>query len=109
MDIYDELGVRKIINGSATLTALGGSIMPAEVLRAMAEAAQYFVSIDELQEKAGQKIAEWTHNEAAYVTCGAAAGIVLSTAACMAGANPDLRSRLPDDTAGMKNEVIVHQ
>jgi hypothetical protein len=28
MDIYDQLGVRKIINGSATLTMLGGSLMP---------------------------------------------------------------------------------
>ena len=38
MDIYDELGVRKVINGSATLTMLGGSLMPPEVLAAMAEA-----------------------------------------------------------------------
>jgi len=29
MDIYDKLGVRKVINGYATLTSLGGSIMPA--------------------------------------------------------------------------------
>ena len=108
MDIYDQLGVRKIINGSATLTALGGSLMPPEVLAAMAEAARFFVSIDELQEKAGQKIAEWTHNEAAYVSCGAAAGMVLSTAACIAGLDADKRARLPY-TEGMKNEVIVHK
>jgi L-seryl-tRNA(Ser) seleniumtransferase len=109
MDIYDELGVRKVINGLATVTVLGGSLMPPPVLAAMAEAAQHFVEIDELQAKAGQRIAGWTHNEAAYITCGAAAGIVLSTAACMAGTDPDLRSRLPDDTAGMRNEVIVHR
>ena len=109
MDIYDELGVRKIINGLATVTVLGGSLMPPEVLAAMAEAAQHFVEIDELQAQVGQRIAEWTHNEAAYVTCGAAAGIVLSTAACMAGADPDRRNRLPDDTDGMRNEVIVHK
>jgi L-seryl-tRNA(Ser) seleniumtransferase len=108
MDIYDELGVRKVINGLATVTVLGGSLMPPVVVAAMAEAAQHFVEIDELQAKAGQRIAEWTHNEAAYVTCGAAAGIVLCTAACMAGTDPDLRGRLPDDTAGMKNEVLVH-
>jgi len=109
MDIYDGLGVRKVINGLATVTVLGGSLMPPEVTAAMAEAAGHFVEIDELQAKAGQRIAEWTHNEAAYVTCGAAAGIVLSTAACMAGTDPDLRGRLPDDTSGMKNEVIVHK
>ena len=92
MDIYDELGVRKVINGYATLTLLGGSIMPLEVSAAMAEAAQHFVDIDELQEKAGAKIAEWTQNEAAYVSCGASAGLVLSTAACITGLDADKRS-----------------
>ncbi len=108
MDIYDELGVRKIINGSATLTMLGGSLMPSEVLAAMADAAGHFVDIDELQEKVGKRIAEWTHNEAAYVSCGAAAGLVLSTAACIAGTDPEKQARLPY-TNGMKNEIIVHR
>lgn len=114
MDIYDELGVRKVINGSATLTALGGSTMPPEVLAAMAEAAQHFVDMDELQRKVGEKIARLTRNEAAYVSCGAAAGLVLSTAACMAGQDPEKRARLPDTARigpirGMKNEAIVHK
>ena len=108
MDIYDELGVKKVINGLATVTVLGGSIMPPEVLAAMTEASRYFVEIDDFQAKAGRRIAEWTHNEAAYVSCGAAAGIVLSTAACIAGTDPEKRGRLPD-TEGMANEVIVHQ
>jgi uncharacterized pyridoxal phosphate-dependent enzyme len=108
VDLYDELGVRKIINGNATLTSLGGSLMPAEVLAAMAEAARHFVDLDELQEKAGQKIAGWTHNEAAYVSCGAAAGLVLSTAACLTGLDPEKRARLPD-TSSMPNEVILHR
>jgi uncharacterized pyridoxal phosphate-dependent enzyme len=108
MDIYDKLGVRKVINGSATLTMLGGSLMPPQVLAAMAEASRHFVNIDELQEKVGQKIAEWTHNEAAYISCGAAAGLVLSTAACIAGLDPEKRNRLPY-TEGMKNEIIVHR
>jgi D-glucosaminate-6-phosphate ammonia-lyase len=107
MDIYDELGVRKIVNGSATLTMLGGSVMPPEVLVAMTQASQYFVDIDDLQAKAGQKIAEWTHNEAAYISCGAAAGMVLGTAACITGLDPEKRARLPH-TDGMKNEIIVH-
>ncbi len=108
MDIYDSLGVRKIINGNATLTMLGGSRIPPEVLQAMNEAARHFVNLDELQEKAGRRIAEWTRNEAAYVSCGAAAGMVLAAAACMAGLDPALRERLPD-TSGMKNEIILHQ
>ncbi len=108
MDIYDRLGVKKIINGYATLTRLGGSLMPPEVLAAMAEAAQHFVDIDELQDKVGRQIAEWTHNEAAYVSSGAAAGLALSTAACITGLDPDRRDRLPY-TDGLKNEVLVHR
>jgi L-seryl-tRNA(Ser) seleniumtransferase len=56
----------------------------------------------------GEKIAEWTHNEAAYISCGAAAGIVLSTAACITGLDPEKRERLPF-TDGMKNEIIAHR
>jgi D-glucosaminate-6-phosphate ammonia-lyase len=108
MDIYESLGVRKIINGSATLTMLGGSIMPREVMDAMAEASRHFIDMDQLQEKAGKRIAEWTRNEAGYISSGAAAGLVLSTAACIAGKDPALRERLPY-CEGMKNEIIVHR
>jgi uncharacterized pyridoxal phosphate-dependent enzyme len=108
MDIYERLGVTKVINGAATLTRLGGSLMPPVVLAAMAQAAQHFIDIDELQSKVGAKIAEWTQNEAAYVSCGAAAGLVLSTAACIAGLDDDKRARLPY-TDGMKNQIIVHK
>jgi uncharacterized pyridoxal phosphate-dependent enzyme len=107
-DIYDELGVTKVINGAATLTKLGGSLIPPEVMAAMAEASQHFVDIDELHEKVGLRIAKWTHNEAAYVTCGAAAGLALSTAACITGLDPDKRAQLPY-TDDLPNEVIVHK
>lgn len=108
MGIYDELGIRRIINGSATLTALGGSIMPPEVVQAMVEASQAFVDIHELQRRVGEEIARLTNNEAAYVTCGCAAALVLSTAACVAGADAEKRERLPR-TEGMRDEVIVHR
>ena len=108
MDIYDELGVTKIINGAATLTMYGGSVMPPVVLDAMAQASRHFVEIDELQRKVGEKIAEWTHNEAAYVSCGCAAGLVLSTAACIAGMDADKRAMLPYSD-GLRNEIIVHK
>lgn len=108
MDIYDELGVKKVINGIATVTVLGGSIMPPEVVLAMVEASRNFVSIDDLQKKAGEKIAEWTKNESAFICCGAAAGLALSTAACITGMDHAKCSRLPF-TDGMKNEVIIHK
>jgi len=108
MKIYEEHEIRKVINGNATLTRLGGSLMPRVVLDAMVEAAQAFVDIVQLQEKVGQEIARLTRNEAAYVSCGAAAGLVLSTAACITGLDSEKRERLPH-LDGMKNEVIVHK
>jgi L-seryl-tRNA(Ser) seleniumtransferase len=108
MSIYDELGIRPLINASATLTRLGGSIMPPEVVQAMADAAKHFVNLDELQRAVGERLAELTQNEAAYVSTGAAAGIVLATAACIAGTDPKAIQQLPDLT-GLKNEVIIHK
>lgn len=82
MDFYQSLGVTKRINAAACYTALGGSLMSDEVLAAMNEAAGSFISLHELQEKAGEKIARLTKNEGAFITTGAAAGIVLSILAC---------------------------
>ncbi|MBM3703567.1 MAG: aminotransferase class V-fold PLP-dependent enzyme [Actinobacteria bacterium] len=82
MSIYDSLGIKTRINAAACYTALGGSIMPVEVVAAMSDAAKSFISLHELQEKAGARIAQLTKNEGAFITTGAAAGIVLSILAC---------------------------
>lgn len=82
MDFYQSLGVTKRINAAACYTALGGSIMSDQVLAAMNDAAKSFISLHELQQKAGEKIAKLTKNEGAFITTGAAAGIVLSILAC---------------------------
>ncbi|MBI4531110.1 MAG: aminotransferase class V-fold PLP-dependent enzyme [Candidatus Latescibacteria bacterium] len=107
MTIYEKLGVRTCINGRATLTSHGGSVMPPEVLRAMVESADAFVDLMELQRKVGERIASLTKNEGAYVCAGASAGLFITAAACMAGMDPDKRNRLPD-AKGMNNEIIVH-
>lgn len=108
MSVYQELGVTEVINAAATLTRLGGSRMAPAVLEAMNEAAASFVHIDELQARAGAVIAEITGAEAGYVTCGAAAGLTLGTAACLAGMDVSKMDRLPD-TTGMKREVVVQK
>jgi L-seryl-tRNA(Ser) seleniumtransferase len=108
MNIYETLGIRPVINAQATLTRLGGSLMPPEVLAAMADAARSFISLDELQLRVGDRIAELTQNEAAYVSSGAAAGLLLATAACITGLDPDLIFTFPD-LDRLKNEVIVHK
>jgi L-seryl-tRNA(Ser) seleniumtransferase len=77
------LGLRPVINANATVTVLGGSLMPAPVVTAMNEAAAQFVDLPELNLRVGERLAELTDNEAAYVTSGAAAAITLTVAACI--------------------------
>ena len=108
MSIYEDLGLKPVINASATLTRLGGSLMPGPAVAAMARAAESFIDLTELQALAGARIAELTQNEACYISSGAAGGITLSVAACMTGTNPAAIAQLPD-TTGLKNEVIVHR
>lgn len=108
-NIYKKIGIKTIINASDTYTIIGGSRMDPNVLKAMAEAAGYFVNIDHLQKKIGEKIAHLTKNEAAYVTSGAGAGLVLSSAACMTYKNPEFINLLPDTTEFPKNEFIMFE
>lgn len=108
MGIYEDLGVRRVINASGTLTRVGGSRMSGAVLEAMAEAASSFVYIDELQDRAGSLIASVTGAEAGYVTGGAASAVLLGTAACVAGLDVARMALLPD-TTGMRDEVIVQR
>jgi len=107
-DVYKELGLRPLINAAGTYTALGGSLMPPEVVAAMTAAARQFVSLPELQQAAGKQIAALLGCEACLVTAGAASALTLATAACVAGKDP-AKIRLLPDTTGMKNEVVIQK
>ncbi len=104
--IYHRLGVPTVINAHTTATRLSGGIMRPEVAEAMREATQWTVDMATLESRASELIAGYTGAEAGYVTAGAAAGLLLGTAACVTGLDPSRMNRLPD-TRGMKNEVIV--
>jgi L-seryl-tRNA(Ser) seleniumtransferase len=110
-DVYDALGVKKVINAAAPLTVLGGSIMPPPVVAAMSAAAHTFVDLPMLQRTVGDRIAELTKNEDCVVSCGAAAGITLAVAACIAGEDPELIGSFPwlSESNAVRNEVIVHR
>ena len=107
VSIYEELGIKPIINAAATLTRLGGSRMPDEVLVAMRDAAASFVDLPKLQERIGDRIAQLTQNEAAFVSSGAAGGIVLAVATLMAAPNLPEPMAFPMLTGISKSEVIV--
>ena len=84
LGVYDKLGVKKIVNGAGTITRYGGTLMPPEVVEAMAEAARSYVDVDELYLKAGEIVAKHTHAEGGLVTTGCAASLMLGTAAAIA-------------------------
>lgn len=106
--IYERLGVRTRINAKGTYTFLTGSLMPPEISRAMEEAAQHFVWLPELHEAVGKKLAEMLGVEAAMVTSGAAGAIMLATAACIAGKDPERIKQIPDLT-GLKSEAVIQK
>jgi uncharacterized pyridoxal phosphate-dependent enzyme len=106
--IYRRLGVEPIVNGRSTFTILGGSLMPPEVLEAMRQAAACFVDLTELQEAVGGRLAELTRNEAAFVSGGAAAGLFLSAAACMARGTDDGVLRL-EDRDRYPRDFVIHR
>src|SRR5437764_7607024 len=87
-NIYERLGVRTRINAKGTYTYLTGSLLPPEAARAMEEAAQHYVVIDELQRAVGERIAKLLGVEAACVPSGAAGALTLGAAACVAGSDP---------------------
>jgi L-seryl-tRNA(Ser) seleniumtransferase len=103
---YDRIGVRTFINCCGTRTIHGGTLMLPAVKRAMEAASNHFVNIDELMEGVGRRLAELTGAEWGIVTSGAAAALCHATAACVAGADPEMILRLPD-TAGLKNRVVM--
>jgi D-glucosaminate-6-phosphate ammonia-lyase len=106
MSVYEAFGVQPIINASGPSTRLSGAIMDPAVAQAMAEASQSCIDIAQLQAAASGIIARHTGAEAGYVTSGAAAGLLLGTAACVTGLDPTKMNRLPD-TSGMKSRVIM--
>lgn len=107
MTIYEDLGVPTVVNAATTFTALGGSLMPDTVLDAMRSAAGGFVDMHDLHVAAGRRLAELTRNEAAYVTSGCGAGMVLGVLAARNGGDPGVLRGLPG-REDAPYEVVMH-
>ena len=103
------LGLRPVINAAATLTRLGGSLVAPGVVEAMAAGSRHFVDLPALQRVVGERIAQLTNNEAAYISSGAAGGIVVSVAACLAGTDPGRIANFPSLHGFARTEVIIQR
>lgn len=106
--VFVHLGVKPVINCCGVYTDFGGSRLSPTVWAAMQEMNQDYAALPEMLEKTGQRIAGLLDADAALVTPGAAAAIMLGTAACMAGMDGAISARLPDVT-GARHEVIVQK
>lgn len=104
--IYDEFGVRRVINGVGTRTQVSGARLRPGVAAAMERAADAHVYMADLQAAASDVIAEATGAEAGYVTPGAAAGMQMAAAACLAGNDFAKMAKLPD-TSTMPNKIVI--
>ncbi len=95
LDVYGMLGIKRIINAAGTITTLGGSLMPPDVVAAWTAASKSFINLIELQDRIGDRIAELLDVEAALVTTGAAGGILVGTAAAVTWKDHSLIAKLP--------------
>jgi D-glucosaminate-6-phosphate ammonia-lyase len=106
MSIFKQWGLRQVMNASGKMTALGATAVVPEVAAALAAGASEYVVMDELLAAAGERIARATGAEFAVPTIGAAAGIAIAVAACVAGKDLAAIEALPD-SSGRPNEVIL--
>jgi L-seryl-tRNA(Ser) seleniumtransferase/D-glucosaminate-6-phosphate ammonia-lyase len=108
MNVYEKLGLPRVINASGKMTALGVSTISEEVAQQMNEAAMSYVNIEALYEKAGKEVAKYTGAEDACITSSAAAGIAISVAASITGEDLSKIEKLPIST-GMRNEIVIQK
>jgi len=106
--VYKELGIRPLINFQGTHTTIGASKIWEDIHERMAEASREYVSLEELQEKIGERLSRLCGTESAMATTGAAGAICLGTCASLTGDDTAKIRRLPDLT-GMKTEVIIQK
>src|ERR1051326_5682979 len=106
MNVYTQFGLEPIINAAGAPTGVGGPLMHPAAAKAMLEAAGSCIALDQLQAAASRIIAETTGAEAGYVTAGAAAGLTLAAAACLAKLDIAVMDRLPA-TSGLPNEIVI--
>src|SRR5437588_12289028 len=109
VDYYQKLGVTPFINAAGTYTVLSASTMPDAVQAAISLAARQPVNLNELLDASGEYLAKRLRCEAALVTAGAAAALVVGTAACVTRGNDSAILNIPTDMSALKNEVIIQK
>lgn len=105
-NIYQQLGLKRVINACGKMTILGVSSVAPDVMQATAEAAGAFVEIDKLVVRAGERVSRHTGAEDSYLTSCASAGIAIAVAAAITHGEPDRVALMPD-SSGLANEIVM--
>ena len=80
MNIYEKIGLQKVINASGRMTILGVSVLSDKSTEGFKDGSQNFVVMEDLMNKAGEIVSTYTKAEASCVTSSASAGIAIATA-----------------------------
>lgn len=105
-NIYQQLGLKRVINACGKMTILGVSSVAPEVMRATSEAASAFVEIDKLVVRAGEQLSRHTGGQDSYITACASAGIAIAVAAAITQGEPERVAQMPD-SQGLANEIVM--
>lgn len=108
MGIYQDLGLKRVVNASGRVTVLGVSTISDRVARSAVEAAQSYVVIEDLMTRAGELISRHTGAEMSCVASSASAAIALSVAGLVTKGRRADMMRLPD-SSGLKNEIVLQK
>ena len=64
LNVYEEIGLKRVVNASGRMTILGVSTLSDEVAQAAIAGGQSYVVIEDLIDKAGEIISRYTGGEA---------------------------------------------
>lgn len=108
MSIYQDIGLKRVINCCGRVTLLGVSTLSDDVARAAVAGGQSYVVIEDLIDRAGEIISQYTGGEDSCVASCASAAICLTVAGLISKGKKSIIDRLPD-SAGLPNEIVLQK
>lgn len=109
MNLFEQLGLRNVINASGRMSILGVSTISDSVAEAMKMGGQHYVEMKELVEKAGKAAADLIGSESALIVNSASSGIALSVAAVIAKDSCYGADKLYEAAEELPNEILIQK
>ena len=108
MNCYEKIGLSRVVNASGRMSKLGASTISDITATQVIEAAKNYVVVDELIDRAGQIISQYTLAQDSCVCSSASAAIAISVAGLISKGKKSIIEKLPV-TDGLANEVIIQK